>query len=209
MKLHLGCGTVVVDGWVNVDYAIGARARQLPVVGAILGQCGLFKTMWNPDIVLHDLRKPFPWANGSVDAIYTSNAIEHLRKDHGEKCLQECARMLRPGGILRVVVPNLRGYVQEYVDGRLPARDMLVALNILGATNLSRAREVFALFTGSTHRCMYDEAALSDVVCGCGLTPRICKPRESAIADIACFEPALEDWSQAQLDRNLFVEAVK
>lgn len=207
MKLHLGCGTVVVDGWVNVDNAVGARARKLPVIGPVVGR--LFSTVWRLDIVVHDLRKPFPWADSSVDAIYTSNTIEHLDKADGESCLRECARVLRPGGILRVVVPNLRGYVNEYINGELPARDMLSALHVLGALEHQRKKEVFALFTGSTHRCMYDDDALCDVVRDCGLTPRVCLPRESAIPDIAAFEPSPEDWSQARLDRNLFVEAVK
>lgn len=209
MKLHLGCGTVIVDGWVNVDYALGARIRKLPVVGPIVAWSGMFSTAWSPQIVVHDLRRPFPWDDGSVDIIYTSNAIEHLKKDDGENCLRECSRVLRPGGILRVVVPDLKGYVREYMSGRLPARDLLSELNVLEARKLSRVREIVALYSGGSHCCMYDETSLLDILRDCGLTPRVCRLRDSAIPDIARFEPAPEAWSQARLDRNLFVEARK
>jgi len=209
MKLHLGCGTVVVDGWVNVDNALGARVLKLPVIGPVVRRLGLFRTPWNPAITLHDLRKPFPWRDGSVDVIYTSNAIEHLKKRDGENCLRECARVLRPGGILRVVVPNLRGYVREYMRGQIPAPDLLTHLNVVEARGLSRAREILAMYSGGSHCCMYDEPSMLALLQDCGLTPRVCRPRDSAIPDIARFEPAPEDWTQTRLDRNLFVEAVK
>jgi SAM-dependent methyltransferase len=207
MKLHLGCGTVVVDGWINVDNAVGARARKLPVIGPVVGR--LFSTAWSPEIVVHDLRKPFPWADGSVDVVYTSNTVEHLKKREGERCLRECARVLRPGGVLRVVVPDLMGYVRQYMAGDIPARDLLTELNVVEARGLSRAREILAMYTGGSHCCMYDEPSMTALLRACGLTPRVCLPRESAIPDIAAFEPNPENWSQARLDRNLFVEAVK
>jgi len=209
MKLHLGCGTVVVDGWVNVDNAVGVRVRKLPVIGPAVGKLGLFRTPWSWNIFIHDIRKPFPWADGAVDAIYTSNALEHLKKREGETCLRECARVLRPGGVLRVVVPNLTGYVRDYMAGRIDARDMLMELNVVEARGLSRTREILAMYSGGSHCCMYDEPSLLALLRTCGLAPRVCGPRESVIVDIAAFEPASEDCSQGQLGRNLFVEAVK
>jgi len=209
MKLHLGCGTVIVDGWVNIDNAPGARARKLPLIGPMVGRLGLFSTPWSPKIVIRDIRKPFPWGDGSVDMIYTSNVIEHLEKRDGENCLRECARVLRPGGVLRVVVPNLTGYVRDYMAGRIAARDMLTELNVVEARGLSRAREILAMYSGGSHCCMYDESSMLALLRACGLTPRVCGPRESEIPDIAAFEPAPEAWPPARLARNLFVEAVR
>jgi SAM-dependent methyltransferase len=209
MKLHLGCGTVVVDGWVNIDNALGLRARKLPLAGPIVGGLGLFRTRWNPDIVIHDIRKPFPWGDGTIDVIYTSNTIEHLKKRDGETCLRECARVLRPGGIVRVVVPNLEGYVRQYLDGRIGARDLLTELNVVDARGLSRLREIVALYSGGSHCCMYDAPAMLALLERIGLSPRVCHPRESAISDVDRFEPAPEEWDQMRRDRNLFVEARK
>lgn len=208
MKLHLGCGTVIADGWVNVDNATGAHVRKLPIIGAVAGKL-LFRTPWSPDIVFQDLRKPFRWADGTVDVIYTSNTIEHLKKRDGENCLRECARVLRPGGILRVVVPDLKGYVEDYLAGRVAARDLLTELNVVEARGLSRAREILAMYTGGSHCCMYDASSMLALLRDRGLTPRVCLPRESAIPDIARFEPAPDAWTPERLARNLFVEAVK
>lgn len=209
MKLHLGCGTVVPEGWVNVDYALGARVRNVPVLGAIFGRFGILNTAWSPDIVLHDLRKPLPWADGSADAVYTSHTLEHLTKDQGEHFISECHRVLRSDGILRVVVPNLRGYVDEYTNGRLLARDMLSELYVLGARDLGNVKAIFSLFSGSNHRCMYDETALAGLMRSCGLSARVCEPRDSGLPDIDRFEAPLDCWTPELLGRNLFVEGRK
>lgn len=209
MKLHLGCGTVIPEGWVNVDYALGARVRQVPVLGAIVGRLGIFDTSWNPEIVLHDLRKPLPWPDASTEAIYTSHTLEHLDKAQGERFIRECHRVLQPDGILRIVVPNLRWYAEAYLDGRLPARDVLHELYVLGARDLGTAKSIFSLFSGSSHRCMYDDEALTGLMQTYGLSARVCKPRESAIPDIARLEHPLDAWTPELLAKNLFVEGRK
>jgi SAM-dependent methyltransferase len=209
MKLHLGCGTVIRDDWVNVDYALGARLRNVPVLGALVGRLRIFDTDWHPDIVLHDLRKPLPWGDGTAEAIYTSHTLEHLDKDNGERFIRECHRVLRPDGILRICVPNLQGYVEEYRAGRLPARDMMTELNVLGWRDRGVAKELYALLSNSFHRCMYDEASLTALLDQCGLAARTCRPRESDIPDIDRFEHPLDAWTPDRLARNLFVEARK
>lgn len=68
------------------------------------------------NILIHDLTKPLPFKNNSVDCIYSSHTLEHLYFDDAKKLLNECFRVLKPGGLIRVVVPDLKAYANEYLS---------------------------------------------------------------------------------------------
>ena len=105
MEANLGCGAHFVDGWVNVDYALGARLAKVPLVRQGQQATSAHQGGLGPRIVIHDLTKRFPWPDLSVEAIYTSHTLEHFSKDDGRAFLNECHRVLAADGILRVVVP--------------------------------------------------------------------------------------------------------
>jgi len=56
---------------------------------------------------------PFP--NASATAIYASHVLEHLYREEGQRLMAETFRVLQAGGVLRVVVPDLRAIVEEYL----------------------------------------------------------------------------------------------
>jgi len=62
-----------------------------------------------PGCRVHDLRElPIPWIkNETYDGIYSEHFIEHLEKEEGIALIQECMRILKPGGCLRTVWPSL------------------------------------------------------------------------------------------------------
>jgi len=72
---------------------------------------------WPPDVIVHNLRRGLPFDAASFDGIYASHVIEHLYRTDARRLLGECRRVLRPGGVLRVVVPDLAAIVKEYVGG--------------------------------------------------------------------------------------------
>lgn len=80
-KLNLGCGRLTLPGFVNIDHQEGDGV----------------------DMVLDIEHDRFPFENGTVNAILGSHVFEHL--SHLERVLAECARVLRPGGLLEVYVP--------------------------------------------------------------------------------------------------------
>lgn len=90
--VNIGCGSVFHPGWINLDSA--------PV---------------GPAVRAHDARGPLPFADASVDVVYHAHMLEHLEADDARKFLAECHRVLRPGGIVRVVVPDLEGIAQVYL----------------------------------------------------------------------------------------------
>ena len=64
----------------------------------------------------HDLRHRFPFPKDSFDAAYGSHVLEHLDPDAAMRLLRECHRILRQGGLLRIVVPNLEAIARLYLD---------------------------------------------------------------------------------------------
>jgi predicted SAM-dependent methyltransferase len=90
--LNVGCGTRLHADWVNAD--IAARA---------------------PGVIAIDLRRELPFPAASFEAVYCSHVLEHLSKGDGAELLGRLHRILRPGGVLRVVVPDLEAMVREYL----------------------------------------------------------------------------------------------
>ena len=91
--LNFGCGGTFHPDWTNLDTS--------PV---------------SPEVIAHDLRLRFPFADGTFDAVYGSHVLEHLEPAAAERLLQDCFRILRPGGIIRIAVPDLEAIVRLYVS---------------------------------------------------------------------------------------------
>jgi len=70
---------------------------------------------------VHDLRDGFPqYKDGSVDLIYVGQAIEHVNPfSEAPQFLQECHRMLKPGGLLRMATPDLDLLINAYLSGEM------------------------------------------------------------------------------------------
>ena len=95
LHLHLGCGTKYLPGFVNVD---GNLVRKID--------------MWP------DLRNSLPFPAETVSSIYASHVLERFYPDELKRLLREGHRVLRRGGGLRVVVPDMGQAVRAYVEGR-------------------------------------------------------------------------------------------
>src|SRR6478672_908318 len=63
-----------------------------------------------------DLRKPLPFPDNSVDAVFCEEAIEHLSKADGLAMLIECGRVMRPGGKIRITTPDLDWFAAGILD---------------------------------------------------------------------------------------------
>ena len=118
--LNLGCETKTNPEMINIDWSIYLRIRLnkfyyflAPVF--IRGE-RLKKLRELPrDILLHDLSKGIPFPSNSIDVVYHSHFLEHLDRDIVEKFLLEVKRVLRSGGIQRIVVPDLEKLTINYI----------------------------------------------------------------------------------------------
>lgn len=90
--INVGCGSLFHPDWINLDFApASARVRAC------------------------DIRRGLPCDDSSADVVYHSHVLEHLTPEAGVAFLRECFRVLRPGGVIRVVVPDLEGLARAYL----------------------------------------------------------------------------------------------
>lgn len=66
-----------------------------------------------------DAAQPWPIEKASVEYVYSDNVIEHLTLESGRRMLREARRSLKPGGIIRIVTPDLRAHVELYLRGEV------------------------------------------------------------------------------------------
>ncbi len=94
LLVNVGAGRHGRPGWVNVD--------PFPAGGV---NC------------VYDCRKSLPFPDGSVRGIFAEHFFEHI--DHTEEApafLSECARVLEPAGVLRLIVPDAGAYLRAYCE---------------------------------------------------------------------------------------------
>jgi len=96
-RLHLGCGHVYKQDWLNID--------------------SYYQAPCTPDITLN-LRKGLPFADASCAEIYSEHFFEHIPYPEGAvKNLSESFRVLKPGGLLSIGVPDATPVLKAYLTG--------------------------------------------------------------------------------------------
>jgi SAM-dependent methyltransferase len=121
-KLHIGAFDVVHEGWLNTDVTLHIAVARVPGMAAILRRGGrLSDERWSAhrrgvfrQLRYLDLTRRLPFADGSFEAVFGSHVLEHLAPAEAERLLGECLRTLRPGGVLRVAVPDLDRVIGDY-----------------------------------------------------------------------------------------------
>lgn len=96
-KINLGCGPIFVDtaDWVNLDFSPSSNAvRQA------------------------NLLAPLPFSDSTVGVVYSSHFLEHVPRAAVAGVLTECFRVLKPGGVLRFVLPDLENLCRAYLAHR-------------------------------------------------------------------------------------------
>jgi len=91
-KLHIGCGDVYFDGWVNIDIESEKADKK------------------------HDMRRPLLYKDNSVDFIYNEHFIEHATIEEAVKILKVFYRVLKLGGVLRIATPDLDYLIEKYIS---------------------------------------------------------------------------------------------
>ena len=120
--LNLGCGTKTSSDAVNIDWSIYLRISRSKILRLLAGPLlsdlrrQRLDSLREKDILIHDLKKGIPYDDCSVDMVYHSHFLEHLPKESAPGFLRECRRVLKPGGIIRVVVPDFEQVSRAYLD---------------------------------------------------------------------------------------------
>ncbi|MCW2797026.1 methyltransferase domain-containing protein [Nocardioides sp.] len=120
LMVNLGSGPHGPESWVNLDRSPTMVLRHTPRTARALRRVGLIGDQhlvpWEPHIVRQDLTKPLPFEDGTVDAVYSSHFLEHIYLGDAEAILGQCHRILRPGGVLRLALPDGEAWARELVE---------------------------------------------------------------------------------------------
>jgi hypothetical protein len=125
MKLNLGAGDVPLDGYLNLDRKTGGEAF------------------------------PLPYDDNSVEEIRASHVLEHFPHGQVTAVIAEWVRVLKPGGRLRIAVPNFGQIARAYADGQ--------AINAQGFLMGGQ------LDQDDYHKALFDEGSLKRVMAEAGL----------------------------------------
>ena len=144
IKLHLGCGDVVLPGFVNIDF--------LPV---------------NPNVIAWNLLDMWPEAmNEKVSDIFSEDVLEHFFQKEQMYILCAANNALQDGGIFRVLMPSLE-YLVESSRTFNEERDWFMVKNFGVATGADMLNHGMR-FGG--HRWLHDEESFKRLATLCGYT---------------------------------------
>jgi SAM-dependent methyltransferase len=242
--LNLGCGTRTDPSWNNLDFSPYARLRKRPRTVKALRAIGFLSDeryqrlqAIDPSIIWWNLVRGIPFENSTFDVVYHSHFLEHLERDAAINFLRECYRVLKPSGILRIVLPDLEALTLAY-------RQAMEGLDRWGETSATEAeheKAIAYLFdqavrrrstgpteqgkwvgrveallrgnaedTGENHRWMYDRHSLSRILTRIGF---------GRIRKYSAMTSGIAGWERCFVDYNpdgtackaysLYLEATK
>lgn len=148
LKLHLGCGERRLAGFLNID------RRKTPAVDLVL------------DIAC------LPFGDASVSRIESYHVIEHIPRNLLRGTLAEWFRVLEPGGVLVLELPDFDAAVREYLGG-----------------NDGRLDSIYGLqrFPGDTHFFGYNHKRLQAALTEAGFSKAVPKtPQDYHAASEPC-----------------------
>lgn len=212
MRINVGCGMTPTSGWQNIDNSLSLRLAGWPALARVLGGLGLVSNeqksyiafCQGAGILYADATRHLPFADNSADVIYSSHMLEHLTPAGGRRFLAEAHRVLAPGGILRIAVPDLERLARTYIE--TGNADRFVADTLLADTPpetlLGRIK---AFVAGPRHHLwMYDGQSLSKKIADSGFVEAtVLAAGATTIAD-----PGALDLSE-RADESVYVEAKK
>ncbi|MFK7759402.1 MAG: methyltransferase domain-containing protein [Phycisphaerales bacterium] len=91
--LNLGCGNRINPKWVNAD--LGPMDQR---------------------VLRINVCKTLPFEDNQFDAVFHAHMLEHLEPEIGERVMHECVRIVRPGGVVRVSVPDFERFAIAYLE---------------------------------------------------------------------------------------------
>jgi predicted SAM-dependent methyltransferase len=91
--LNLGCGSRFHPDWTNIDF-----------------------TSTGESVIGHNLTQGIPLIDNTFDVVYHSHVLEHFSKSQAKSFLAECYRVLKPGGIIRIAIPDLEQIARTYLE---------------------------------------------------------------------------------------------
>ncbi len=212
LRINIGCGMTPTEGWRNFDNSPGLRLARVPLLPELLRRTGLINESQYAFIRFAranrieycDASKKIPLGDGAAEVIYSSHMLEHLTPAGARSFLREAGRVLRPGGIIRLAVPDLSRQARKYLEEG-DADAFVTATGLAVPERRGIAGLLGRLAAGPRHhRWMYDGPSLLRLLASSGFTEaRVMPPGETGIPDPGPLDPRERE------SDSVYAEAVK
>lgn len=210
VKINVGCGMTPTRGWHNFDNSWSIRLACKPIAVSMLRVLGILKPTQlkyvdfakKNKIYWADASRRLPLSNNFVDVLYSSHMLEHLDRQKTLSFLNEAKRILKPGGIIRIAVPDLRLFIDDYIKDK-DADKFITKLHMNMDMPSSLIDKLKYLFVGSRqHQWNYDADSLSNLLRKSGFeNPTFLEPGTTTIPNPG----ALDLYARAE--ESLYIEA--
>jgi predicted SAM-dependent methyltransferase len=172
LKVNIGCGSSPTEGWINFDNTPAIKLAHSPFKFWILKLFGLLNPSqlenveWNKEnkILFADATNRIPLSDSSAECIYSSHMFEHLCRDGAKLFLKDALRVLDNGGVLRVSVPDLQHFINNYI-AKKDANEFMSKMHVSAPPLNSLRQKLLLFFVGYRHhQWMYDGVSLSKLM---------------------------------------------
>jgi hypothetical protein len=183
MKIvNFGCGPSPAVGVENIDGSLTVLLARVPLPAAVFGSRKDFVVAVRKCKVRFGLGRSINFRSCSLDGFYSSHALEHMSREQSVTLLSRVRLWLKPSGVLRVALPDLRRFTGSYAAGECDAdefiRDIGLAIDGLPWWSLAFGR--------ACHRWMYDASSFSRLLTDLGYRQvRECAYSESKVPELA------------------------
>jgi hypothetical protein len=168
LHVQYGCAFSAPAEWLNFDASLTLKWERTPLLGRMYTKN---PQRFPPNVRSGDIVKGLPLEDGSCKGIYASHVLEHLALEDFHKAIENSKRVLAPGGIFRLIVPDLAWAAREYVKrletGDPKANDFFLSRTFLGEEKRPHgpSQFIYRLLNTSRHLWMWDAPSLSKALC--------------------------------------------
>jgi hypothetical protein len=154
--LQYGCGWSAPESWINFDSSPTLYFERLPLIGKAYTKN---KDRFPKNVLYGDIVKGLPVRREYYKGVYASHVLEHLTLHDFKIAVHNTYRILRPGGIFRLVVPDMHFIADKYIKSNSnQAVHTLMREASLGCEHKTKGliNKLISLFGNSAHLWMWD-----------------------------------------------------
>jgi len=163
LYVQYGCGFTAPSQWMNFDASNTLKWERIPLIGRTYTKNS---QRFPRNVRCGDIVAGLPVPDGSCSGVFASHVLEHLALDEFHRAIANTRKILRNGGIFRLVVPDLEWSARQYLN-RLEANDATANSFFLEKTHLGHLKRdrgflglLYSWLQTSAHLWMWDAPSL-------------------------------------------------
>src|SRR5437867_4255803 len=182
--LNVASSSCMLEGFINLDNHVLLSLLRMPHIVRRFFSRGHRTVLDNYEkairehvFIRHDCRKPLPFGDCTVNHILCSHFLEHLYPNEADEIISDFRRVLKPGGTVHIILPDLLEMARRYVESasvKPLAADEFIKETLLSRPDRGSRKCRFLELLGGyglSHKWMYDKFSITRKVARLGFVP--------------------------------------